>query len=71
LSAYIVMKGTDIFHLLLVRSGLDAQYKIWSSTQILVRKETEQADGNNKIIKFLKQLLKKHLQMQSSFEINT
>jgi hypothetical protein len=65
------MKGTDIFHLSVFRSGLEAQYKIWSSTQILVPTETEKADRINKIIKFLKQLQEKRFQMQKCFQVNT
>jgi len=48
----------------LVCSGLDAQYKTWSSKPILISTEREQAEGDNKIIKFLTQLLEKFLQMQ-------
>ena len=46
----------DIFHLYVFRSGLEAQYKILSSAQILISTATEQAEGKRRFKKFLKQL---------------
>ena len=65
------MKGTDIFHLPVIRSGLDTQYKIRSSIQILISTETGQAERNKKIVKFLKQHQEKFFQMQKCLQTDT